>query len=942
MIRFYYSILSALMVVALAFASCGSKTDEPSVPTAEIGKEVVDFQAKASTINLPITTNIEGWTAKSDQPWCEVRPLGKSLRISVQASQELSVREATVTLTFSSIVRTLKVRQLGTEPTILVDKTIFNLPVSGGRIDFVVTSNVEIEVKVPEWIVPPSQLRSTDLVEYPQQYVARPNTGATARAANIEIRPKGQTSAKLVLVAVNQSGMASYQAVPADDIKGDVKVAVVGGQADSEQPGQNQGIDKSYDGDYATLYHSAWGNNLAFPITLDYHFGKVEEVDYLIYYPRQDGGTNGHFKVVDIYYTADGSSYQKLMQKDFNESGNPTRVVFAAPVKAKGFRFVVQSGKGHAGSKGFVSCSEMEFYTKNPERFDYKTLFKDELCTELKDGITEADITASQYPFFKNIAMYMLHGQYSREFRVDSYKAYPLPTIISATNKAQPYSLLDNPTGIEVEANEDLVAIVGDTYGRDLAICVVNYDTPGADGFNSRKTYPLYRGVNKIRMTHKGLVYVMYHTSTLEAAETAQPIKIHFASGRVNGYFDSQRASHQGRWGELLGKAGKYFDVVGQYTHLAFPSERFRRNTPDGKALIDAYDLIVRSEQELHGLHKYNRMNRNRMLLHVIYTSYMYATWYHTAYNDTTLDALTNVQSLSTSNMWGPAHEIGHVNQTRPGVLWRGMTEVTVNIPSQYIQTTVFGAKSRLQTENMDQARPHSRYTKSWNQIFVPKIAFCESTDVFCQLVPFWQLELYFGKVLGRTPLQQPDKGGFYPDLYEYVRTHPDKPNAGAQQLEFPYIASVTAQLDLTEYFEKWGFFKPVDKSIKDYSTEQLTITEAQAAEVKARIAALRLPKPDIALEYITDHTVEVYKGKLAVVAGSATRSGQTITLTGWRHAVAYEVLDASGQVVYLSDTGIDKDASALQITLPSGITWGTGFTMRAIAYDGARTAVNL
>ena len=78
-------------------------------------------------------------------------------------------------------------------------------------------------------------------------------------------------------------------------------------------------------------------------------------------------------------------------------------------------------------------------------------------------------------------------------------------------------------------------------------------------------------------MTGKGLVYVMYHTKTLEDAETAQPVKIHFASGTVNGYFDSQKEEHQGRWSELLGKAtDKYFDVVGKYAHLTFETNDFR------------------------------------------------------------------------------------------------------------------------------------------------------------------------------------------------------------------------------------------------------------------------------------------------------------------------------------------------------------------------------
>ena len=47
-----------------------------------------------------------------------------------------------------------------------------------------------------------------------------------------------------------------------------------------------------------------------------------------------------------------------------------------------------------------------------------------------------------------------------------------------------------------------------------------------------------------------------------------------------------------------------------------------------------------------------------------------------------------------------------------------------------------------------------NRYSKAWNGIIVPKASHADfknlddSDDVFCKLVPFWQLELYFGKVL--------------------------------------------------------------------------------------------------------------------------------------------------------------------------------------------------
>ena len=46
----------------------------------------------------------------------------------------------------------------------------------------------------------------------------------------------------------------------------------------------------------------------------------------------------------------------------------------------------------------------------------------------------------------------------------------------------------------------------------------------------------------------------MYVTKTLDDPAAA-PVKIHFASGKVNGYFDSQNPEHNGRWSELLNKA---------------------------------------------------------------------------------------------------------------------------------------------------------------------------------------------------------------------------------------------------------------------------------------------------------------------------------------------------------------------------------------------------
>ena len=59
----------------------------------------------------------------------------------------------------------------------------------------------------------------------------------------------------------------------------------------------------------------------------------------------------------------------------------------------------------------------------------------------------------------------------------------------------------------------------------------------------------------------------------------------------------------------------------------------------------------------------------------------------------------------------------------------------------------------------------------------------------------WFQLELYFGKVLGRTPLQQSDRGGFYPDVFEYARTKDyGGMSEGQIQMDFVYNCCVAAQ----------------------------------------------------------------------------------------------------------------------------------------------------
>jgi hypothetical protein len=528
-------------------------------------------------------------------------------------------------------------------------------------------------------------------------------------------------------------------------------------------------------------------------------------------------------------------------------------ITFDQPVRAKSFRFIV---KGGAGDGEFASCAEMEFYARNAESFDYSTLFTDETCSELKPGISETDIDACKYPLFKNIAYYMSRNKYPQEFRIADFRAYPNPDIQAEMNRTSPYSQLDNPTGISVKKDETLVVMMGDPQGYSISLRVQNLEPlPGkSDGYYDYKVYPLKRGINKLVMKDNGLVYVMYHTSTLEAAETRPPVKIHFATGVVNGYFDTQNPAHTGRWAELLGKAtDRYFDLVGKDTHMTFETSAFRQYTKNGVELANLMDNIVQSEQRLSGLYKYNRRFRNRLYMHVMYdTSRLYASSYHTGYNMEAQSWMLDPAKLP-GECWGVAHEIGHVHQVRPGVKWIGMTEVTNNIMSMYIQTTVLKQTSRLQSGGT--------YSAARNEMFSGEKAFCECSDLFRQLVPFWQLELYFGKALGDTPLQQSDEGGFYPRVYEYARTKDyTGMSNGDIQLDFVYNCCLASGKNLLQFFEKWGFLKPVNKKMNDYGDGEVVITEGMVTALRNKVNALGYPAPDKAFESITDDTVNNFK----------------------------------------------------------------------------------
>lgn len=98
---------------------------------------------------------------------------------------------------------------------------------------------------------------------------------------------------------------------------------------------------------------------------------------------------------------------------------------------------------------------------------------------------------------------------------------------MAVINKTSPYGLRDNPTGIYAEQGDDIILFVGKTDGVSPSLIIQDLNNK-----LSGVSYSLSTGLNKIRATNSGLMYIIYYTQT--GAEI--PVKINIASGTVNGF----------------------------------------------------------------------------------------------------------------------------------------------------------------------------------------------------------------------------------------------------------------------------------------------------------------------------------------------------------------------------------------------------------------------
>lgn len=700
-------------------------------------------------------------------------------------------------------------------------------------------------------------------------------------------------------------------------------------------------FEKSFDGNYNTSFHSNDGGagGAKFPAELTWNLQQAEKLEYILFTPHNQQGSFDKFDIIFTY--EDGTKAKVYSEEALGAPTAPVRLSWDGINSRK-----VKSVTFNVRKTGYVTIGikEMEFFKQKDGYFDPTTYFTDLSCSELKSGVTYEQIMAVENAFYRELMRKLYQKTYDKEFRVTTRSILVNPDTERNHNKTQySYSRYNGATGIAVNQGEEVVVFIDKVGNIKPQVLVQNLQHPVPYSYGGTPI-TLEPGYNKFTADRSGLIYIIYNEPNLTPNTTANPeIKFHFATGTVNGYYDDTNPKHAGRWRELLSKAtNRYFDVLGKYSHMTMQTDDFRRWTPDLPELVSYYDKVVLEEQRLEGMMKYNRMFTNRALFLHDKSNGLYAINYYTAYGSG--EPMFNPHGPNGFRRWnwGIGHEQGHQNQTY-GLNWGGMVEITVNIPALYIEESVFGTESRSIAGNW--------FTNAWNDLLRGNASFSTKSQAQSSLMAFWQLELYFGRVLGRTPLSRTDHGGFYPDLYERLRDYPtptvawNAPNEakaennGIQQTNFAWHASLVAGYDLTDFFEKWGFFRTttMELHLNTYKAPHyLTVTDAMVSDIKGKIRALGHAKPTVALEYITSENWEMYKNPKPVGVGTVSQSGNTFTLTGWQNVVAWEVRDATGTLLYTATGRTTKNAAVNTVTLDRA--WNSSYVLNAIAADGTRT----
>lgn len=534
-------------------------------------------------------------------------------------------------------------------------------------------------------------------------------------------------------------------------------------------------------------------------------------------------------------------------------------------------------------------------------------------------------------------------GNREKQYRHRVMRAYRPLTYINKRLKVGNYSRYENPTGIWFTAGE--TARIKLAAAAPVEAYLKSFAKDGKE-----TTFVLQPGDNSLRMEHDGLLYINYRADDPAAAP---PIELDIAGGKVNGVFT--RHDDNNTWKALVAKAvAPNLDCVGERCQLLLDMDNVREFVPeDGVSMLRNYDRIIEIQQkDILGWDQYKLHPGNHIMGRVMYDRFMHADGLGAAFVNKHMGPIIKPETMLRQS-WPIAHEFGHVNQTRPVMMWTGMTEVTNNIFSALAQFKLSPSFLRLEHEKGRTPDGYtlrgSRYDSYVNSAIVRKqmwqfqagpddgnrpVDGSKPGDPFVICIPYWQLYLYLTAARGNDM--------FYPDLFEMARnTDATNMTMGELRTLFYVNACKAAKLDLTDFFVATKMLTPMNRMVGDYSSTYVTVTPQMIQEAMSQVKAAHFPKPDSkVIYYINGNNYNIYRSKAKLVPSPEfkpeVRDRRFVVPAGtWKNAVAFEAY-AGKQLLRISLLGLDhEDNVSTTVIVPEEAD-----SVKAVQWDGKRETI--